>query len=97
MFDRVLVLKYPALTENMSVQMMNFKKRLEQESFISHVAVSGAVPGAEVANYFTNRPYGSDISEIKLIQMFAVDYDYLTLYSLKIICGRIFLRIMEMN
>lgn len=90
MFDRVLVLKYPALTENMSVQMMNFKKRLEQESFISHVAVSGAVPGAEVANYFTNRPYGSDISEIKLIQMFAVDYDYLTLYSPKIICGRIF-------
>lgn len=52
MFDRVLVLKYPALTENMSVQMMNFKKRLEQESFISHVAVSGAVPMRIYKTYF---------------------------------------------
>lgn len=83
-------MKYPALTENMSVQMENFKKRLELESYISHVSVSGAVPGMEVANYFTNRPYGSDISEIKLIQMFAVDFDYLTLYAPKLLCGRTF-------
>ncbi|MDE6452015.1 MAG: ABC transporter permease, partial [Odoribacter sp.] len=90
MFDHVLVLKHPALTENMSVKMNNFKKRLEQESYISHVSVSGAVPGVEVANYFTNRPYGSDISEIKLIQMFAVDIDYLSLYAPKVLCGRTF-------
>lgn len=90
MSDHVLVLKYPALTENMSVKMSNFKKRLEQESYISHVSVSGAVPGVEVANYFTNRPYGSDISEIKLIQMFAVDTDYLALYAPRVLCGRIF-------
>ena len=90
MFEQVLVLKYPALTENMSVRMENFKKRLEQQAYISHVSVSGAVPGMEVANYFTNRPYGSDISEIKLIQMFAVDTDYLDLYAPKILCGRIF-------
>lgn len=90
LFRHVLVLKYPALTENMSVQMENFKKRLELESYICHVSVSGAVPGMEVANYFTNRPYGSDISEIKLIQMFAVDFDYLTLYAPKLLCGRTF-------
>lgn len=90
LFRHVLVLKYPALTENMSVQMENFKKRLELESYINHVSVSGAVPGMEVANYFTNRPYGSDISEIKLIQMFAVDFDYLTLYAPKLLCGRTF-------
>lgn len=88
--DHVLVLKYPALTENMSVKMSDFKKRLEQESYISHVSVSGAVPGVEVANYFTNRPYGSDISEIKLMQMFAVDTDYLTLYAPKVLAGRTF-------
>lgn len=88
LFDHVWVLKYPALTDNMSVQIQNFKKRLEQESYISHVAVSGAVPGMEVANYFTNRPYGSDVSEVKLIQMFAVDVDYLTLYSPDFVCGR---------
>lgn len=89
-YNHVLVLKYPAFTENMSVKMENFKKRLEQESYINHVSVSGAVPGMEVANYFTNRPYGSDISEIKLIQMFAVDTDYLTLYAPKVLCGRVF-------
>ena len=50
--------------------------------------LSGAVPGVEVANYFTNRPYGSDPSEVKLIQMFAVDYDYLALYSPEMLCGR---------
>lgn len=90
MFGRVLVLKYPALTENMAVQIENFKKRLEQQSYIGRVSVSGAVPGMEVANYFTNRPYGSDISEIKLIQMFAVDTDYLDLYAPKMLCGRTF-------
>lgn len=90
MFGHVLILKYPALTENMAVQMENFKKRLEQQSYIGRVSVSGAVPGMEVANYFTNRPYGSDISEIKLIQMFAVDTDYLDLYAPKILCGRTF-------
>lgn len=88
--SQVLVVKYPALTENMSVQMTNFKNRLEQEPYITHVAISGAVPGVEVANYFTIRPYGSDISEIKLMQMFAVDYDYLALYSPDMVCGRYF-------
>lgn len=87
-FNNILVLKHPAFTEDISIRMENFKKRLKLESYISHVSVSGAVPGVEVANYFTNRQYGSDISEVKLIQMFAVDEDYLTLYSPEFICGR---------
>lgn len=86
--SRIWVLKHPAFTDNLSAKMQSFKKQLEQETYISHVAVSGAVPGVEVANYFTNRPYGSDLSEIKLIQMFAVDYDYLSLYAPEFICGR---------
>lgn len=86
--DCILVLKHPALADDMPVRMRNFKRRLEQESYISRVSVSGAVPGVEVANYFTNRPHGSDISEVKLIQMFAVDYDYLALYAPEFVCGR---------
>ena len=89
-FGHVWVLKHPTLTENMAVRMNDFKKRLEQESYVERVAVSGAVPGMEVANYFTNRPYGSDVSEMKLIQMFAVDTDYLALYAPKLRCGRAF-------
>ncbi|MDE5677008.1 ABC transporter permease [Phocaeicola sp.] len=88
--NQILVLKYPAFTDHMSVKIESFKKRLEQEPYISRVAISGAVPGVEVANYFTNRPYGSDISEIKLIQMFAVDHNYLTLYAPELLCGRVF-------
>lgn len=79
--NRVLVVKYPAFTDDMSVKMESFKKRLGQIPYVVRVSISGAVPGVEVANYFTNRPYGSDPSEVKLIQMFAVDYDYLALYS----------------
>lgn len=85
---QVLVVKYPAFTEDMSEKIKSFKKQLEQLSFVRKVAISGAVPGVEVANYFTNRPYGSDPSEVKLMQMFAVDYDYLPIYSPEMICGR---------
>ena len=86
--NRVLVVKYPAFTDDMSVKMESFKKRLGQIPYVVRVSISGAVPGVEVANYFTNRPYGSDPSEVKLIQMFAVDYDYLALYSPEMLCGR---------
>lgn len=88
LYNRVVVLKYPSTTENMAVKVNDFKKRLERQPSVSHVSVSGAVPGVEVANYFTNRPYGSDMSEVKLIQMFAVDYDYLSLYAQRLVCGR---------
>lgn len=91
LFDRVVVLKYPSTTDDIAARVTAFKKHLERQPMVSHVSVSGAVPGVEVANYFTNRPYGSDMSEVKLIQMFAVDYDYLTLYAPRFVCGRGFI------
>lgn len=87
-FKQILVLKYPSFTSDMSVKMESFKKQLLQKSYMRQVTVSGAVPGVEVANYFTNRLYGSDQTESKLIQMFAVDYDYLPTYSPEMVCGR---------
>lgn len=87
---RILVIKYPSFTEGLSLRMESFTKRLKQRTDVSHVTVSGAVPGVEVANYFTNRPYGSDPSQVKLIQMFSVDYDYLSAYMPRMICGRSF-------
>ena len=88
--SRILVIKYPSFTEGLSQRMESFNKRLKQRADVTHVTVSGAVPGVEVANYFTNRPYGSDPSQVKLIQMFAVDYDYLPAYLPAMICGRVF-------
>lgn len=87
---RILVIKYPSFTEGLSLRMESFTKRLKQRADVSHVTVSGAVPGVEVTNYFTNRPYGSDPSQVKLIQMFSVDYDYLSAYMPRMICGRSF-------
>lgn len=87
---QIVVLKYPSFTDELSAKMESFKKQLKQKTYIRQVTVSGAVPGVEVANYFTNRPYGSDQSEVKLIQMFAVDYDYLPTYSPDMVCGRAF-------
>lgn len=87
-FKQILVLKYPSFTDEMSAKMESFKKQLKQKPYMRQVTVSGAVPGVEVANYFTNRPYGSDPTDVKLIQMFAVDYDYLSTYSPEMVCGR---------
>lgn len=88
--SRILVIKYPSFTDGLALRMESFTKRLKQRSDVSHVTVSGAVPGVEVANYFTNRPYGSDASQAKLIQMFSVDYDYLNAYMPQMVCGRNF-------
>lgn len=85
---QILVVKYPAFTEEIGAKMQSFKKQLEQKAFVRHVSVSGAVPGVEVANYFGNRRYGSAPSEAKLIQMLAVDYDYLPIYAPEMLCGR---------
>lgn len=85
---QILVIQYPSFTEEMTSRMESFRKQLKQITYVREVTVSGAVPGVEVANYFTNRPYGSDLSEVKLIQMFAVDYDYLNTYALDMIAGR---------
>lgn len=87
-YSRILVIKYPSFTEGLALRLESFTKRLRQRADVSHVTVSGAIPGVEVANYFTNRPYGSDPSQVKLIQMFAVDYDYLSAYMPAMICGR---------
>lgn len=86
----VLVVKYPSFTAGMSVKMDSFKKQLQEKAYVRRVTISGAVPGMEVANYFANRPYGSDPSQVKLIQMLAVDPDYLSTYSQNVICGRDF-------
>ena len=88
MMHRMLIVKHPSFTPKMELRMESFKKRLQQEPDIESVALSGAVPGVEVANYFTNRPFGSDPSQVKLIQMFAVDCNYLSTYAQELVCGR---------
>ena len=94
--DRIVVLKYPSFTDELSVRMESFKKELKRKTYVRQT-VSVPCRGVEVANYFANRPFGSDPSEVKLVQMFAVDYDYLATYSPEMVCGRDSRKSMEMN
>ena len=89
-YSGILVIKYPSFTGNMSHRIESFTDRLEGHPGIESVSESSAVPGMEVANYFSNRPYGSEPSQAKLIQMFAVDYGYMSAYMPHLCCGRFF-------
>ena len=86
--SQMLVIKYPSFTSGLELRVESFKKELKQQTFVNNATVSGAIPGVEVANYFTNRPYGSDVSQNKQVQMFSVDYDYLDTYAPELLCGR---------
>jgi len=85
---QIVVIKYPSFTDEISTRLESFRRELKQKPHIRQVSVSGAVPGVEVANYFANRPYESHESEIKMMQMFSIDYDYLDAYSVEIVTGR---------
>ncbi len=89
-YSKILVIRYPSFTEDMSHRMESFKEKLRRQRGIVSVSVSGAVPGMEVANYFTNRPWGSEASDDRLIQMFAVDHDYMQTYQPRLCSGRFF-------
>lgn len=88
--SKILIVKYPSYVNDLQVKIESFKNQLKKDFSIRHVSVSGAVPGIEVANFFGNRPFGSDPSEVKLIQMFAIDKEYLSIYFPELICGRVF-------
>lgn len=88
--DNMLVIKYPSYIEDMQARVESFTKQLKQHSQINEVSISGAIPGVEVANYFTNRRLNDASEETKLIQMFSVDYYYINAYQQKLVCGRSF-------
>lgn len=84
----VIVVKHPAYTDNMAEKIDGFKNKLRGDAAVQNVTVSGAIPGVEVANYFSNRKFGAPVSEAKLVQMFAVDCSFLDTYKIEIIEGR---------
>lgn len=86
--EKILVMKYPSFTEDLRNKVVSFKNALKQNPSVAQVSVSGAIPGVEVANYFTNRRLESDVTDTKLMQMFSVDTDYLDTYQQELVCGR---------
>lgn len=88
--ENTIVVKYPSYNTEIEQSMDGFRNDLLSNSHVSAVAVCGAVPGGEVANYFSVRKFGQQISQGKLMQMLAVDNNYPTLYGLKMVGGRSF-------
>lgn len=88
--DRILVVKYPSFTKDLAMHTESFVQELRQQGNIENVTISGSIPGVEVANWFTNQPYGSDMSQRRLIQMLPVDCRYMDTYSFNLLCGRKF-------
>ncbi len=86
--EKILVVKYPSFTEDLRAKVISFKQVLKQKPAIAQVSISGAIPGVEVANYFTNRMLESDPSDTRLMQMFSVDTDYLDTYQQELVSGR---------
>ena len=88
--SHTLVARYPAFTQDMQAKEEGFRSELLGDKGIEGVSISGAVPGAEVANYFSVRRAGSDVRSAKLVQMLAVDRSFMEGYGIASAAGRIF-------
>lgn len=88
--DNRLVVKYPAYIDGMQGRIDGFRERIKAQSTVDEVSVSGAIPGIEVANYFSLRPFGAEASQGKLVQMLVADFNYTGLYDMQMVAGRRF-------
>lgn len=88
--NQTVVVKYPAFTENMQQKEEGFRAKIKGESSVKNLTIGGAVPGIEVANYFSVREQGKDIQDAKLVQILAVDRSYIDSYNIDMASGRAF-------
>lgn len=86
--DQILVIKFPGHTDGLNVKLEAMKKALKGLPMVHYVAVSGAVPGEEVATFLSNRRTNDVLKQNRLYEMLACDPDYIEAYGLKVIAGR---------
>ncbi len=74
-------------------KMTAFKAALKKQSYIQEVAVSTSIPGQAVGwNAGGIKLVGADETTQKQYRVIGVDYDFMKLYGLKLIAGRLFSR-----
>jgi putative ABC transport system permease protein len=91
--DQVLVIKPPIVTREASFlnQVTAFKQSLAGMASIKSIAASSSIPGQAVGwNAGGIRLLSDDEKKAKQYRVIATDYDYLPLFSLKLIAGRNF-------
>jgi putative ABC transport system permease protein len=86
--NQVVVLKAPINSPNYDDKVAQFKHRVRSFAGVVNVTGSGSVPGKGVGQFLANRRFGAPFSTNKLVEMLAVDFDFISTYGLHLVAGR---------
>jgi putative ABC transport system permease protein len=88
--EQTIVLKFPVSKSNLDQQVKTFSEKLQTETQIKAVTITGAVPGMEVATFASNRLVGPNQERNQLYEMLTVDYKFAETFGLQLLAGRSF-------
>lgn len=88
--DQTIIMKYPVSRNDLNTQVSLFAENLKQEPSISSVALTGAVPGMEVAMFASNQLQGNSSDQSRLYEMLTVDDQFVETFGFKLLAGRSF-------
>lgn len=85
---RVFAIKYPGAMKDLPERMEAYKRELKALKGVEEVATSNAVPGMEVAAFFSNHLTSDATMQNRLYEMLVTDYDFIDTYGLEVVAGR---------
>lgn len=88
--DRTLVVKFPAQCDDLSTKLKAMKKEIAARPDVKAVAVSGAVPGTEVADFLSIERENDALKQTRLLEMLICDEAYQKAFDLQLVAGRSF-------
>lgn len=86
--QRVFAIKYPGAMKDLPERMEAYKRELKALKGVEEVATSNAVPGMEVAAFFSNHLTSDATMQNRLYEMLVTDYDFIDTYGLEVVAGR---------
>lgn len=88
--QRVFAIKYPGAMKDLPERMEAYKREMKALKGVEEVATSNAVPGMEVAAFFSNHLTSDATMQNRLYEMLVTDYDFIDTYGLEVVAGRSF-------
>ena len=88
--DQLLILRGPKVTteENEGNRTEAFKQALRQQSMVTNVSVSSAIPGTDVRNVTMYKPLNETWKNAHTVATLKMDADFIATYQAKIVAGR---------
>lgn len=86
--QRVFAIKYPGAMKDLPERMEAYKREIKSLKGVKEVATSNAVPGMEVAAFFSNHRTSDATMQNRLYEMLVTDYDFIRTYGLEVVAGR---------